>query len=207
MLNLLLRKDRKNLKKEYTLRFFNILMIFAIAITAIFAVLLFSSHIFVWVEKGITQNQLSEIQGEEATKQRKEIEQINRKLISEFRTLRQTRPEYFEIINLIASQRPEGVGFSSIEIVPNFEEERLEIKVNGVSARRDNLLIFVELISQTENFEPVDLPLSSLTKEADIVFSLSLKSLALGVVEDSDVVEPEEETADSLPDNSEEENN
>jgi hypothetical protein len=178
MLNLLLRKDRKNLKKEYTLRFFNILMIFAIAITAIFAVLLFSSHIFVWVEKGITQNQLSEIQGEEATKQRKEIEQINRKLISEFRTLRQTRPE-----------------------------ERLEIKVNGVSARRDNLLIFVELISQTENFEPVDLPLSSLTKEADIVFSLSLKSLALGVVEDSDVVEPEEETADSLPDNSEEENN
>jgi hypothetical protein len=201
MLNLLLRKDRKNLKKEYTLRFFNVLMIHVIVVTAIFAVLLFSSHIFVWVEKGITQNQLSEIQGEEATKQRKELEKINKKLISEFRTLRQTRPDYFEIINLIASQRPEGVGFSSIEIVPNVEEERLEIKVNGVSARRDNLLSFVELISQTENFEPIDLPLSSLTKEIDIVFSLSLNSLSLELVEES-----EDSSADDQSDNSEEDN-
>lgn len=122
MLNLLLRKDRYNLRKEYTLRFFNIIFIFGILASVIFMVLLFSISIFVWVENNIISSQLDAVVGSGNTEQREDLEKMTEDINRQIKELQKVRPEYSGFLSEILSVQPQGVGLESINFQPNFSE-------------------------------------------------------------------------------------
>jgi hypothetical protein len=181
MLNLLLRKDRHAIKKEYSLRFLNIILIHGIIATLVFGVLLFSVHVFVLVEDKIVTAELDSIRGFDNTKQREELHTITRVINNQVKYIEKDRPTYSGFLTKILESQPNGVGLNSIEFKPQQkdEEEYITIYINGQSGLRDNMVSYSKNLEQIPQFRNVDLPLSNLTKDTNILFQITLETIGL----------------------------
>jgi hypothetical protein len=181
MLNLLLRKDRYDLRKEYTLRFWIIMSAVGILSLLVFMVLLFSINIFVWVENQIVTQQLETVLGADNTKQREEVHEMTRNINRQVNTFNKTQPEYSGFLSQILNAQPAGVGLNSIDFnsVTEEDEEFIKISIQGQSGLRNNMVQYAENLRQIPQFRNVDLPLSNLTQDTNINFRITLDTNAL----------------------------
>jgi hypothetical protein len=181
MLNLLLREDRYDLKKEYTLRFFNILLIFSILALLVFGILLFSISSFIWVENKVVNEQLATISENDNTQKRndlhKMIDQINNK-ISFFN---QPKPEYSTFLNEILKMVPSGVVLNGINFMPILNEDSgfIKIEITAEARLRENMVQYSNNLKENPNFVEINLPVSNLAKDTDVIFRITMNTLVL----------------------------
>ena len=74
------------------------------------------------------------------------------------------------IINLIASQKKEGVVVTGYDI----NVETGKVSVSGKAAKRENLLSYKNGLESVKEFTKVTLPLTSLLTDQDISFTIQL---------------------------------
>lgn len=179
MLNLLLRKDRYTIRREYTFRFINVLLNFTIIIFVIFLVLLFSLNLLVSTEKGIAENQLESVTDDANVSLRNEVQGLGRDLRNDLTIFGVDVPRYSEYISRIVSLQTKGLSIDSFRfnLVQNEDEgDILEIEVSGFSSTRDNLVSFANSLRSDIVFTEIDLPVSNLTQENDVSFRISMKT-------------------------------
>jgi len=182
MLNLLLRKDRYELKKKYAFRFFSVVMFLASGVLIIFGVSLYASYLQVSIERDIVEGQLEKVQNSNITKDRNEFLDISKTVEEKIRYIDSEifSPSVF-ITNIVQAQ-PEKIGVNSIEINFNKDEEdvvRATIILRGISQTRGDLVAFQKSLEVLDIFERVDIPFSNFTNEFNIPFTINIQSITL----------------------------
>jgi Tfp pilus assembly protein PilN len=197
MLNLLLRKDRYDLKKEYSLRFWVIMCAVSIVAIVIFMVLLFSINIFVWVENQRVINQLETVSGADNTQKREEVHEMTRDINKQINVFKKTQPEYSGYLTQILNAQPAGVGITSIDFSKSIEQDKeiLKVTIQGQSGLRDNMVLYTRNLRQVPQFKNVNLPLSNLTQDTNVNFRITLETDGIRykeVQETDEIIENEE---------------
>jgi hypothetical protein len=181
MLNLLLRKDRYDLKREYSLRFYNIFMLFLIFAIVIFMVLLFSVSIFVWVERNTIINQLNSVAVSIDAVEREELQSNIKKINSQINKFQQPKPAYSGFLSEILTSGPNGITISGVSFDPimDSDEQKITIQIDALADSRRSMIEYSEALRENVLFENVNLPLSNLTRETDINFRLTMETTGL----------------------------
>jgi hypothetical protein len=184
MLNLLLRKDRYDLKREYSLRFLNIFLSFGIVTISIFMVLLFSINVFVWVENGIISEQLNTVSGSDNTKKREELHKEVREINKKTNILLKEGPEYSGFLSQILSAQPAGVGLNSVNFSPvmSDQDSYMRVEISAQAGLRNNMVEYANNLKNISQFENVNLPLENLTRDTNIIFKITLDTNGLNYV-------------------------
>lgn len=173
-MNLLPNTEKDDLKKDLKIRFI-IAMLFILAASFFVGLIMLLPSYF------LTTNYFSDkyswgIKDDEFTKNILNLpEEINSKLAflqSNAGSLSAT-----DTFSKIISQLPNGVTLNSITFLRNQNHEEkvgITVSVFGIATTRDSLVSFSTRLTQSDYFSLVDMPVSSLTKNRDLPFSVNI---------------------------------
>lgn len=173
MINLLPPFAKKAIAHEYRVRVVTVALFFWSV--SLLMVVVLASPIYVLIQNqiaGMQQTMLSAV--EQETQVNEAIAQINsanaqaRSLLST--AVEQPMMQYYNEIVALA-----GGGISIRQVTMRREQEVVStIELQALSDTRQSLLAFIDRIQEHEQFGEVALPLASLARSQDIVFTVSI---------------------------------
>ena len=177
MLKLLLSNDRHTLRREYVFRVYNIFIIFGIIILIVNAVSFFAPYTIVYLERNLIVDEIDKIKSSDVLLRKKDFDDKHRHTMAEFRLLNHPKLLPSKFFDLISKNKPaevvlSGYNFSKIEE----DTMRVKIDIRGVAKNRDSLVQYVNSLKQEETFRSVNLPVSSLTRDAEIPFNINIET-------------------------------
>ncbi len=176
MFNLLPENLRVNIKKEYFVRKVVLSLVFVIFLQTVFLIFIFPS----WLISSYKEKEVVS-RGEEMNKYlsslnvastTSNIRMINQKLAVIDGAL--SYPEMVPIIKNILSKRTSAIKIVDVVYISDGEKSA-SVSIKGKSETRESLLSFVKSLQDTNLFKSVDLPISNLTKDKNLSFSIEIK--------------------------------
>lgn len=175
MFNLLPESLKEKIKADYRLRRLTLILIFVLFLEASFFIFLFPS----WL---ISLSREKEIVSETEAMNRSSLSSDTNSLIS---TIKSTNaklniintaleyPKVVPVLNTILSKKTTGVHINQLTYTTTSAKMAI-VSLGGVSSTRESLVAFVKNLERSGLFKAVNLPVSDLAKNKDIVFSLSM---------------------------------
>lgn len=173
-MNLLPDTEKEALKKDLTIRFITTVLSVSATSFLVGLVMLLPSY---FLTTGYFSDKYSPgIKDDELTKNILNLpEEINSKSI--FLQSNTSSLPAIDIFSKIISQLPNGVTLNSIAFLRNQNYEGkvgITVSVFGIATTRDSLVSFSTRLTQSDSFSVVDVPVSSLTKNRDLPFSVNI---------------------------------
>lgn len=175
MLNLLNREIRHGLRKEYCLRLLNIFLMMLILTTVYYSVLLFSNTFLINLEKENLASEAERLALSSAQQDLIQYEQALNHVKIEYELFAADRILPTSIIEKILNYTISGISLSGISVNPSDVAGLVSIEVRGQSSNRETLLTYSNSLKENPDFSEVNIPLSSLTRNVDIPFTISMK--------------------------------
>lgn len=179
MFNLLPDSLKEEIIKEYKLRKLIIVLLIIVFLQASFFVFMMPS----WVNLSNKENELLErvkkfdnspiVSGANALKLT--VKLLNSEAIVMDKTLEYQ--EFIPILNTIISNKTNSIKITDV-LFTSISSSTSMLVVQGVSSTRDDLVNYKNTLDQTKMFKSVDLPVSNLAKDRNIVFSINLSTLS-----------------------------
>ncbi len=175
MINLLPAENKIEIKKEYLIRVFiisGVSLFSLILITGIALFLLFyltagqktdSEEVFLLSQQGLASTNEAEISSIVSG-----INSTTAELISN----QKITAEVSEVIKKLTAIKTEKITIKSFLFSASRDGAGGEIRINGTSATRTELINYIEKIKKDPMFAKVDLPLSNFLKEENIDFNI-----------------------------------
>lgn len=173
MFNLLPNNLKEKVRSEYYLRLFVVIFV-SVFLIQIFFLIFLSPTWFVSLNK----EQEIVLQSEKANTSsldqkvettNKQIKSINKKL--EIINSRLEYPRAIPVIDDILSRKTESITIKEL-MYETSDKKSGKVTLKGTSDTRDSLVSFVKDLEESDILEQVDLPISNLTKDKNIEFSL-----------------------------------
>lgn len=170
MANLLSQKEKKRFKWEYRFRLIIIILLFCTATFSFGVVLLLPSY-FVSQLKEESIVRQSELLKETIAFREIDISAATllatKQKINALTSVQEQVPQT-KIIQTIIQNIDENI------VVDTFYYKKGEMKITGRADSRTALISFSNRLEKEELFNRVDLPISSLARDSDIIFSITL---------------------------------
>jgi len=183
MLNLLKRKDRYWIRREYIIRFVIVLVSFLAISLFILSATLFSFYSVVKIDVGVVEGDLNKVKSSNDNQQIDNLLDINNRIeqkISQFGTYQFNQTD---IVNRLIEIENNIVGVESnlinISIKESEEGVYAEIQIQGLADMRDTLVNYQTAIDENSFFEYIQIPLSNFAKSTSISFTANLKTVDL----------------------------
>lgn len=177
-MNLLPKTEKDNIKKGLKRRFAIVSMILLSAASLIGLVMFLPSYFLAssYLSKDASGGYLSESKDSDSVKEIMNLPiEIKSKLI--FFQSNTDSISVADILSKIVSFLPKGVKLYSMSFSNNQnynEKKGTLILISGISSDRDSLINFSSLLEKSDLFSIVEVPVSSLTKERDLPFSMNI---------------------------------
>ncbi len=185
MLKLLLREDRRAIKKEFLFRFLNIFLWFSIIGVLVTCILLFTSYVFIEYQKRVVDEQLIIAQNSGAPTIMEQLRVSEEELKKHYQTFKSESPEYSKFLLEILNGANDRIFLEwiSFKIVAGDRTQSsiVEIELRGQAETRKDLVEYVEELRLVEIFEFVNLPLSNLTRDTEVPFVISIRTTGLNI--------------------------
>lgn len=179
MLNLLIRKDRYKIRREYLFRYANIVLILIFILSLSVLVLLYSLLSFSNTEFSVYEKQNQELESSELVQSKKEYVSLLSAAENKTEVFSKNKnyPTYY--IKIVEDSLVSGVSISSFEskfdsVDEKTEEKIISMNVKGISLRRDNLLSFTKELEQSDLISEVSVPFSNFVKEENLAFTIDI---------------------------------
>lgn len=173
-MNLLPTTEKEYLKKGLKLRFITIILFFTSASLLVGFVSLLPAYFLTLSH--LSDSYLLSIKNDDSTKEMLSLpEEINSKL--KFLQSSVSGIAVTDFFSQIINYLPSGITLNSITFAKkqNFKEKNGTIvSISGMSASRDSLVSFSNLLKESKSFSSVEVPVSNLTKNKDLPFSISI---------------------------------
>jgi len=111
----------------------------------------------------------SSLRGQDLKTQQTAVQKLNMYL-EKIDTVQKNQKSYSYLLNSLAKIVPDGIRFDSLSV-----EENGEATLNGFAQKREQVLIFKDLLEKSTVFSNVESPVSNLTKSTDINFYFRFK--------------------------------
>lgn len=178
MINLLPRENKIEIKREYMGRvsiMFGSFVFFALIILAMF---LLSMFFIVNAQQKASNDSVETIKKQLDMQNEKEItelvSQINKKLTQLDNNKKNIGSASAIFKDIIEIKTPEII-IDSFKYKTDLTNGEITIEIHGESKTRNDFTAFIERLKKVPEFSGVESPLSSLLKEENISFSLSIK--------------------------------
>lgn len=180
MINLLPKKEKKRLKREYLIRLATLYIFFVVIVSIIALVLLAPSYYIVHLKESVLKKQaetyidVSSGDGQSATS--RALLDIRDKVL--ILSDKNDSTPLYEVISTILNGAGNGIKITNIAYRYVEGEGALSnLIIKGIADRRDSLREFSQYIKDYENVVDADLPVSSLAKESNIDFEINIKGI------------------------------
>jgi len=173
-MNLLPGTEKQALKKDLKLRFITVVLFILTSSFLIGLIMLLPSY---FLTTGYFSDKYSSsIKDDESTK---EILNLPEEINSKLRLLQSNTGNLSatDTFSKIISQLPNEVTLNSITFLRNQNHDGkvgITVSVFGIATTRDSLVLFSTRLMQSGSFSVVDVPVSSLTKNRDLPFSVNI---------------------------------
>ena len=174
MLNLLKREKRYEIRKEYFRRLINVTFLVLIISLAYYGVLLFSGTFIINFEKKGLEIESQNIANSELQKQVTEYEKQLSHLKIEYGLFSKKVMSPTFILAKLSEKTISGISLDGININKTDKEDVFAVDIKGIAKNRDILLQYSNSLKVESIFEDINIPLSSLTKNTDIPFAISM---------------------------------
>ncbi len=174
MFTLLSPIQKKQLMRQYRLRLFSVVVLFASLIFIISAVLLLPSYLTLKLEKSrlITTNDLLT---EEIRKQGdKGLAQTLREIRAMSTLAAIDNTEIFKALGSVLEARTPDIKFQSVKYKRG-DAEQSTLTLTGTAAKRTDLTELRDKLKKDPLFASVELPISNLAKETNVEFTIALR--------------------------------
>ncbi|MEI6843232.1 MAG: hypothetical protein WCK48_01855 [bacterium] len=173
MFNVLPNFFKEEIKSEYKIRFWIVVVLFVIFIQISFLVMIFPS----WLISLARQNEVTtELDAtnksssyQNADKISTMIEDTNQKLKIIDSAL--TYPRFVPIVRSILDNKISGIKLNSILFSSTGSNT---VALTGISSTRETLVLFIKKLKDSGLFKDVFSPVSNFTKDKDIGFSINI---------------------------------
>lgn len=176
MLNLLNREKRYFIRGEYLGRLLNIFLGVVIFSLVYYAILLFSNSFLVNFEKKVVESEKNNSSISSLQKELKEYENVLKHIESEYNLFAKNIIYPTDFISIINSKNISGIKITSLSFQKISEEGGVRLEVNGIADNRDILIQYSNNLKDVESFKDVTVPISSLTKNTNIPFSITINA-------------------------------
>ncbi len=174
MFNLLPKREKEMIRKEYKTRLFAVILCFSFATFLIGGVSLIPSYTLSSQKEKSAEARFETLsrnvqKGEEAHLERELLDAKEKVSL-----LRRESPRlyFYEFLIKISTLKSEGVILGGVSVLAT-KEKKKEVRISGEATNRNTLVAFSRALEGTGLFEGVEIPVSSFAKEADIPFSIA----------------------------------
>lgn len=178
MVNLLPKKEKELIGREYLIRLIIIFLILLIITMLLLFAFLIPSYISLSVKENIATGQIDLIRKSVQNKNNADTEKKLNLIMAKISILNRNGNEYSleNVVYEIIKNKPEKIYISDILYNKIQKKDTVEkiITIQGTSSTRDGLLKFRDSLAGVEYFKEVNLPLSNLTKDTDIYFLINI---------------------------------
>jgi len=176
MFNLLPTSLKAIIKKEYKLRKAVVILAFVVFIEVTIIIFVFPSWLVTYNNENEVKDEYESLKSEiidvNVSPAIESIKAINSKL-----NILNSNLEYPKVIpyvDLLLSKKPKSISLNQFTY-SGTGANTAEINIGGVSATREALVAFVKALEEAKSFKEVNLPISNLAKEKNIIFTMTLK--------------------------------
>jgi type IV pilus assembly protein PilM len=182
VINVLPSIEKKNLHRQYWLRFFTVFLNLVAIASATAAFLLFPSYFLSRSKESLVESKLETFNAQNPNLTTSNIDKIINDVNLKLDMLDKAKPSYQvsdKVINNILLSRTAGITFSQIifnkrTIKGSIGSSVSEVDVNGTATTRDALGNFKTVLDNNLNFKSVDLPISNFLEKTDLPFSITI---------------------------------
>lgn len=175
MFNLLPENLKDEIRKEYKLRRLTVILVFVLAVQASFLIFLFPTWLIsVYKEKEIvsqSEQMAKFLADSNVAPATNVIKSLNSKLNVINSALEY--PAFVPLMDTVIGQKTKSITLKQFSYTSK-DSASAELSIGGTSATRESLVAFVKSLEDTKAFKKVDLPISNLAKDKDIVFTITL---------------------------------
>lgn len=173
MLELILENKKKDLKKEYRLRFLVVLLLMISAVLVMWIILMIPVLVNAKIEKEPLQEKIQLLENSALAKDRASLETVSAELINAIAVFNLDTISFSEVINNLTEKQAKDIVVKLLTI-ERADSGELTLNVQGIANSRNGLRNFSDAISADPLFSKIDIPFSSFTKDTDIPFSFSI---------------------------------
>jgi len=175
MSNLIPRKNKKEIKKEYLMRLLSVALIFIALLLSLSIILTVPSYFASINKASVVEERLSFLRKYVEENKNVELPIIVQETKEKMAVLATKKGvSVFNIINTITKNEGENVKLNTFSY-RILEDGEYQAFISGVSSDRDSLINFRKRLEQTKEFFDVNLPISDLAESRDIDFSINIK--------------------------------
>lgn len=175
MLNLLPEQQKKKVVREYTKRIWTIVFEGVMGVTIISAVFLLPVYLMSYGVYSAASKTKVDLEARIAESRRNSSEETIKDVYGTISILDKFKPsaEPGKLIESAISDKPAGISLDHISYTPSKDNPPV-LDIYGQAKTRANLVTFSERLKINSNFSSVYIPISSFTKDRDIIFSIKL---------------------------------
>jgi hypothetical protein len=177
MLALLLKKNRKEIRNEFRLRFLNIFLVILILIISVNFVFLVAFYFMIDEVGKFSVKELNNLSSEIDQELVFEINLLEDKISQDIKNFSQPNTVYSQILESINehlvnenSATSSAVTINELSLVEG--SKNITAILNGRSQNRESLVDFVDSLRSDSNFENINLPISDLAKDSNLNFTI-----------------------------------
>ncbi|MBX4198488.1 hypothetical protein KW782_04125 [Candidatus Parcubacteria bacterium] len=176
MINLLPKDQRVGIRKEYHLRVLATLLVMFLALAGIAVALLAPSYVLTVYKRKAAEGMYIRTSNEA---EKKYIE-LNAHLTKVKSTLAAIKPNTAQklltsIIPLITKHQLDQIDITTIDYAQT-KGDSFAVTVRGIAKSRQGLINFAKALESEPGIAPIELPVSTLAKDANIDFSFVIKN-------------------------------
>ncbi|HMP67586.1 MAG TPA: hypothetical protein PKA60_02455 [Candidatus Paceibacterota bacterium] len=178
MNKILLNKEKKQIKREYLVRFLSVFIGLLVFVALVFSFLIYSYYIQIKVSKADAEGRIYEIKNSEFTKMRKDFRDISISINEKLKKISvgQISSQFF-IDKII--EHNNGITINNLSLTFSPATDIATIDISGLATDRDALVEFQQKLRQEDVFASVDIPFSNFTINENIPFSAKIVSVDL----------------------------
>ncbi|MFP4539830.1 MAG: hypothetical protein ACLFNN_02750 [Candidatus Paceibacterota bacterium] len=177
MFELLPEKEREILKSDYKKRRWSVFFILVFLLGVISLGSFLPTYLMIQFEKKHLSDRLEMVQKESEELIDPEMFSLMNETSKMIESLKPHADHVTigQIVRLVVANKPEDVSITSLAINKDEKEKSLKVSLAGFAVNRNVLLNFSNDLEEEEFINDTNIPLSSLTSEKDLNFSLQLE--------------------------------
>lgn len=176
MIKLLLKEEKKEIKKEYAFRFLIILFLGLSFVSIFLLISLIPSYFLLKVNQKVLIQELSVAQNVELNTDRQKLKDKLNELQKILDIVDTKNYNISYNIKNITDRQSRDINIQNLEFSNENSQEIFLIQ--GVANTRGSLASFIDTLETIPEFEYVNLPFSSFARDTDIPFSIKINLLS-----------------------------
>lgn len=177
MINLIPKKEKERLMKDFYLRIFIVFFVMLAIVAIIASIAISPSYVLSINRVNFISLKLQEVKNQPVPDLDKTTEVTLQELEQELNLLNEAQKNDYliteKVIDKILAKKTTGIKITKISYEKTSIEDK-KIEISGIARDREDLLVFRRSFEKDDSFQKVDLPISNFVQGSNIIFYLSL---------------------------------